>query len=201
VLLSHHAATAVLSSPSTCASPGTCATPSRKGLTLLFDAAAIVTPIQVTPTAVDAKRSALTSLGVDVENGNRLTLLAASRESLEFLMDGKQTLAMQCWNDRELVVVQPPRTHTTKAFVENAKKSGWIEALLTTDEQRLGMIKYLSSAKDKKGIVMDTYPVDALATILQLSGNQVRHVRAYANLKLDTRHPNSKRNGGRRTSV
>jgi hypothetical protein len=81
-LLSHAATT--LSSPSTCASPGTCATPNRKGLTLLFDAAAVVTP-----TAVNAKRSTLTSLGVDVENGNRLTLLAASREFLEFLMDGK----------------------------------------------------------------------------------------------------------------
>jgi hypothetical protein len=32
---------------------------------------------------------------------------------------------------------------------------------------------------------MDTYQVDALGTILQLSGNQVRHLRAYANLELD----------------
>jgi hypothetical protein len=111
--------------------------------------------------------------------------MAASRELLEFLIDGKQTLAMQCWNGWELVVVQPTRTHTTKAFVENAKKSGWIEALLTTDEQRLGMIKYLSSAKDRKDIAMDMYQVDALGTILQLSENQVRHVCAYTNLELD----------------
>jgi hypothetical protein len=178
-------------------SPGTPAMLESHGTSIAttpsFDARIEVTPtalevtptaLEVTPTGISNKRPALSSLGIDVENGNRSTLLAATRELLEFLMDGNQSLAMEAWNGRRLVVVYPKQSQTSKAFVSNAKKSGWVDALLgTSTEQREGMIEFLS-AKNKTEMGMDTYQVDALGTILQLSGNQVKHVRAYAKLEL-----------------
>jgi hypothetical protein len=73
--------------------------------------AALRTPVD------DTKRRALSSLGVDVQKANQSTLLAATRELLQFLMDGNQSLALEAWNGRQLVVFYPKQSQTTKAFI------------------------------------------------------------------------------------
>ena len=67
--------------------------------------------------ADDCKRRALSSLGADLEEASRLTLLAATWELLDFLMDGNQ---LGC----QLVVACPKQSQAAKAFASNAKKRG-----------------------------------------------------------------------------
>ena len=131
----------------------------------------------------DCKRRCLSSLGVDLEEASCSMLLAATRELLHFLMDGKQSLALETWSGHQLVVACPKESQTAKAFASKAKKSGWVDALPCTDKQKEGMSECLST-KNNEEIGMCTHQAGALGAMLQLSGNEVRHARARAKLEL-----------------
>jgi len=50
-------------------------------------------------------------------------------------------------NGRKFSVVLPPDSTTSKSFVDDAKKSHWINQMLHTDEKKHGMLLYLAQTQ------------------------------------------------------
>jgi hypothetical protein len=130
------------------------------------------------PTDKDKKTPALLSFGIDVnKNPNILMLTVAYRELGSFLMDreSKQLLILPTWNGRNhIVVINPQKSQRVDTFVANATGLSWVDDLLPDNVTREGMKKYLSSRDKAKPIVqMDTFKMEVLASILNLTGRKL----------------------------
>jgi hypothetical protein len=95
-------------------------------------------------------------------------------------------------NGRRLLVVLPPDTMSAASFEEEARKTGWINVMLNTEERLNGMLLYLAKSHPKKfmeigrrrklsmnTIALNTAQTIALARVGKLNDSRMNYVRSF----------------------
>lgn len=98
-------------------------------------------------------------------------------------------------NGRRLLVVLPPDTVTVATFEEEARRSGWVDTMLNTDERVRGMLTYISKtspttftdvAQKRKLLksvnVLSTAQTVALARVGNLNDTRLKNVRSFLSM-------------------
>lgn len=108
------------------------------------------------------------------------------------LQQNQRVLQLEHKNGRKLRTFIPPDSQSTKAFVDEAKQSRWINDMLHTNVQRDGMLTYLAKtepeacsevAKTRKlclnAEVLDTPQTLALARLTGINDTQMCKLRSF----------------------
>jgi len=104
----------------------------------------------------------------------------------------EQVITLEHKNGRKLRIILPPESTTSQAFVDEAKKTRWVQKLLHSDVQQKGMllhlalkhpVSYVSIANQKKlqlqSAILSTPQTLALGHLSGINGTQMEKLRSY----------------------